>query len=114
MKSLLFISIGLLLNIKDGVLYLNKTPSLIDSFFILLLFFIIIEVFPWPGFEPASHGKTQDQDQRSEPEAESQVQSTSDDVLHAVSITAYETHRWKEDSCSPNLDGDWAQGANKI
>ena len=56
----------------------------------------------------------QDQDQRSEPEAESQVQSTSDDVLHAVSIPAYETHRWKEDSCSPNLDGDIAQGANKI
>ena len=28
-----------------------------------------------------------------------------DDVLHAVSIPAYETHRWKEDSCFPNLDG---------
>ena len=27
-----------------------------------------------------------------------------DDILHAVSIPAYETHRWKEDSCSPNLD----------
>ena len=47
---------------------------------------------------PTSHGEFQDQDQRSEPEAESQVQSTSDDVLHAVSIPAYETHRWKEDS----------------
>ena len=57
---------------------------------------------------------SQDQDQRSEPEAESKVQSTSDDVLHAVSIPAYETHRWKEDCCSPNLDGDLAQGANKI
>ena len=56
----------------------------------------------------------QDQDQRSEPEAESQVRSTSEDVLHAVSIPAYETHRWKEDSFSPNLDGDSAQGANKI
>ena len=54
------------------------------------------------------------QDQRSEPEAESRVQSTSDDVLHAVSVPAYETHRWKEDSCSPNLDGDLAQGANRI
>ena len=53
-------------------------------------------------------------DQRSEPEAESQVQSTSDDVLHAVSIPAYETHSWKEDSCSPNLDGDLAQCAEKI
>ena len=53
------------------------------------------------------------QDQRSEPEAESQVQSTNDDVLHAVSIPAYETHRWKEDS-SPNRDGDVAQGANKM
>ena len=56
----------------------------------------------------------QDQDQRSGPEAESQVQSTSDDVLHAVSIPAYETHRWKEDSCSPYLDGDLAQCADKI
>ena len=56
----------------------------------------------------------QDQDQRSEPEAKSQVRSKSDDVLHAVSIPAYETHRWKEDSSSPNLDGDLAQGANKI
>ena len=56
----------------------------------------------------------QDQDQRSELEAESQVQSTSDNVLHAVSIPAYETHRWKEDSCSPNLDGNLAQGTNKI
>ena len=56
----------------------------------------------------------QNQDQRSEPEAESQVRSTSDDVLHAVSIPAYESHRWKEDSCSPNLGGDLAQGANKI
>ena len=56
----------------------------------------------------------QDQDQRSEPEAESQVQSTSDDVLHAVSIPAYETHRWKEDSCSHDLDGDLAQGADEI
>ena len=58
--------------------------------------------------------RVHDQDQRSEPEAESQVQSTCDDVLHAVSIPAYETHRWKEDSCSPNLDGDLAQGANRI
>ena len=57
---------------------------------------------------------TEAQDQRSEPEAESKVQSTSDNVLHAVSIPAYETHRWKEDSCSPNLDGDLAQGENKI
>ena len=56
----------------------------------------------------------QDQDQRSEPEAESQVQSTSDDVLHAVSIPEYETHRWKEDSCSPNLDGDLAECADII
>ena len=55
-----------------------------------------------------------DEDQRNEPAAESQVQSTSDDVLHAVSIPAYETHRWKEDSFSPNLDGDLAQGTNKI
>ena len=39
---------------------------------------------------------TQDQDQRSEPEVESRVQSTSDDVLHAVSIPAYKTHRWKK------------------
>ena len=53
-------------------------------------------------------------DQRSEPEAESQVRSTSDDILHAVSIPAYKTHHWKEDSCSPNLDGDLAQGTNKI
>ena len=59
-------------------------------------------------------GHSQDQDQRSELEAESQVQSTSDDVLHAVSIPAYEMHRWKEDSCSHNLDGDLAQGTNKI
>ena len=36
---------------------------------------------------------SQDQDQRSEQEAESQVRSTSDDVLHAVSIPAYDTHR---------------------
>ena len=57
---------------------------------------------------------SQDQDQRSELEAESQVRSTSDNVLHAVSIPAYEMHRWKEDSCSPNLDGDSVQGANKI
>ena len=57
---------------------------------------------------------SQDQDQISEPEAESQVQIKSDYVLHAVSIPAYETHRWKEDSCSPNLDGELAQGANKI
>ena len=57
---------------------------------------------------------TQDQDQRSEPEAESRVQSTNDDVLHAVSIPAYETHLWKEDSYSPNLDGDLAQGASQI
>ena len=56
----------------------------------------------------------QDQDQRSKPEAESQVQSMSDDVLHAISIPAYKMHRWKEDSCSPNLDGDLVQGANKI
>ena len=55
-----------------------------------------------------------DQDQRSEPEAESQVQSMSDDVLHAFSTPAYKMHRWKEDSCSPNLDGDLAQGTNKI
>ena len=54
------------------------------------------------------------QDQRSEPEANSQVRSTFDDVLNDVSIPAYETHRWKEDSCSPNLDGDLAQGANRI
>ena len=59
------------------------------------------------------HGVSKSQDQRSEPEAESQAQSTSDDVLHAVSIPAYETHRWKEDSCSPNLDGDLAQGTKK-
>ena len=58
--------------------------------------------------------ENRNQDQRREPEAESQVQSTSDDVLHAVSIPAYETHRWKEDSCSPNLDGDLAQGTDKI
>ena len=60
-----------------------------------------------------THPEPQDQDQRSEPEAESQVRSTSDDVLHALSIPAYETYRWKEDSCSPNLDGDLAQGAVK-
>ena len=48
-----------------------------------------------------------------ESEAESQVQSTSDDVLHAVSIPAYETDRWKEDTCSP-IDGDLAQCADKI
>ena len=47
----------------------------------------------------------QDQYQTSEPEAESQVRSTNDDVLHALSIPAYEMHRWKEDSCSPNLNG---------
>ena len=58
--------------------------------------------------------KFENQVQRSEPEAESQVRSTSDDVLHAVSIPAYETHRWKEDSCSPTLDGDLAQCADKI
>ena len=61
-----------------------------------------------------SMAQFQYQDQRSEPEAEFQVQSTSDDVLHAVSIPAYEMHHWKEDSCSPNLDRDLAQGANKI
>ena len=66
------------------------------------------------GFLQRSSVSQQDQDQSSEPEAESQVQSTSDNVLHAVSIPAYETHCWKEDSCSPNLDGDLAQGANKI
>ena len=27
--------------------------------------------------------------------------NTRDEVLHTVSIPAYETHRWKEDSCSP-------------
>ena len=63
---------------------------------------------------PDPRPSSQDQDQRSEPEAESQVQSMSDDVLRAVSIPAYETHRWKEDSCSPNLDGDLMQGTNKI
>ena len=42
------------------------------------------------------------------------MRSTRDDVLHAVSIPAYDTHRWKEDICSPNLDGDLAQGANRI
>ena len=41
------------------------------------------------------------------------MQSTRDGVLHVVSISAYETHRWKEDSCSPDPDGDLAQGANK-
>ena len=56
----------------------------------------------------------EDQDQRSEPEAESQVQSTSDDFLHAVSIPAYETHRWKEYSCSPNLDEDLAQAQTEF
>ena len=44
------------------------------------------------------------QDQISEPEAESEVKSMCDDILHTVSIPAYETHCWKEDS-SPNLDG---------
>ena len=57
---------------------------------------------------------SKEQDQRSEPEAESQVRSTSDNVLQTVSIPAYEAHRWKEDSFSPNLDGDLAQGANRI
>ena len=61
-----------------------------------------------------SHRVLQDQHQRSEPETESQVQFTSDEVLHAVSIPAYKMHRWKEDSCSPNLNGDLAQSANKI
>ena len=69
---------------------------------------------PWTFFPTYCAFFIQDQDQRSELEAESQVQSTSDDVLHADYIPAYETHRWKEDSCSPNLDGDLAQGANKI
>ena len=59
-------------------------------------------------------GPAQDKDQRSKLEAESQVQSTSNDDLHAVSIPAYEMHHWKEDSCSPNLDGDLAQGTIKI
>ena len=54
------------------------------------------------------------QDQRSEAKAESKVRSKSDDVLHAVSIPAYETNPWKEDSCSPNLDENLAQGAIKI
>ena len=31
------------------------------------------------------------------------------DVLHAVSIPVYKMHCWKEDSCSPNLDRDFAQ-----
>ena len=64
----------------------------------------------WEYFELS----IEDEDQRREPEAESQVRSTSDDVLNAVSIPAYETHRWKEDICSPNLDGNLAQGENKI
>ena len=55
----------------------------------------------------------QDQD-KSEPKAESEVQNTSDDVLHGVSIPPYEMHCWKEDSCSPNLDGDLAQYENII
>ena len=37
------------------------------------------------------------------------MQSMCDDVLHAVSIPMYETHRWKEDSCSPNVDRDLVQ-----
>ena len=57
---------------------------------------------------PSSEHVLYHQDRRSEPEAESH------DILHAVSIPAYDVHRWKEDSCSPNLDGDLAQGANRI
>ena len=68
----------------------------------------------FPQKSQKTESTKQDQNQRSEPEADSQVRSTSDDVLHAVYIPAYETHRWKEDSCSPNLDGNLAQGANKI
>ena len=41
------------------------------------------------------------------------MRSTSDDDLHDVIIPAYETHRWKEDRCFPNLDGDLAQGAKQ-
>ena len=65
-------------------------------------------------FDKVPANLDQDQYQRNEQEAEFQVQITSDDVLRAVSIPAYETRRWKEDSCSPKLDGDLAQGANKI
>ena len=54
-----------------------------------------------------------DQDQSRGPEAESKVRSTRDDVLLAVSIPEYDTHRWEEASRS-NPDGDWAQGANGI
>ena len=42
------------------------------------------------------------------------MRSTRDNVHHAVCIPAYETHHWKKDSCSPNLDGDLAQGAKRI
>ena len=56
----------------------------------------------------------QDKDQWSEQGAESQVRNTHDDILHAVSIPAYETHRWKEGSCSRNQDEDLAQDANRF
>ena len=71
-------------------------------------------IFGWTYFSKRNTKIIRDQDQRSKPEVESQVQSSSDDILYAVSILAYEMHRWKEDSCSPNLDGDLAQGAKKI
>ena len=40
--------------------------------------------------------------------------STHDDVLHAVSIPGYETHRWKEERCLPKLDGDFKQRAKNV
>ena len=42
------------------------------------------------------------------------MRSTHDDVPHAVFIAAYEAHRWKGNSCSPNLDGDFVQKFNRL
>ena len=61
-----------------------------------------------------SNSTIQDQDQRSKVEVESHVQSMCDDVLRAVSIPVCEMHHWKEDSCSPNLDGILCKGQREF
>ena len=104
-------------NERNAIFAFGKPAAKMDEPFKLLLFSDIQADIRsvWPSVDALNRNHSVvGQNQRSEPEAESLVRSTSDNGLHAVSIPDYETHRSKEDSCSPNLDGDLAQCADKI